>query len=139
MSHCTRPAQHRQAAIAQHAQAADTQGFLKLLTSPELMSVIEDQLPEYRERHYPPTLTLSMFLGQVMSADGSCQNAVSEHNGGSVYFLIAMMLKSGGGCGVRAARRPEDGLSAGPVHRDTGSLDDVVQAVAPGLDERGRV
>ena len=72
MSHCTRP--------AQHAQATDTQGFFNLLTSPELLSVVEDQLPEYRERHYPPTLTLSMFLGQVMSADGSCQNAVNEHN-----------------------------------------------------------
>ena len=48
MSHCTRPAQHRQAAIAQHAQAIDTQGFFNLLTSPELLSVVEDQLPEYR-------------------------------------------------------------------------------------------
>ena len=38
------------------------------------------------------------------------------------YFLIAMMQNRGGGCGVRTARRPEDGLSAGPVHRDTGSL-----------------
>ena len=38
MSHCTRPAQHRQAAIAQHAQAIDTQGFFNLLTSPELMA-----------------------------------------------------------------------------------------------------
>ena len=54
MSHCTRPAQQRQAAIAQNAQAADTQGFFNLLISPELLSVVEDQLPEYRERHYPP-------------------------------------------------------------------------------------
>ena len=36
MSHCTRPAQQRQAAIAQHAQAADIHGFFNLLTSPEL-------------------------------------------------------------------------------------------------------
>ena len=51
--------------VAQPAQAADTQGFFNLLTSPELLSVVEDQLPEHRERHYPPTLTLSMFLGQA--------------------------------------------------------------------------
>ena len=80
MSHCTRPAQHRRAAIAQHAQATDTQGFFNLLISPELLSVVEDQFPEHRERHYPPTLTLSIFLGQVMIADGSCQNAVNGHN-----------------------------------------------------------
>ena len=35
-------------------------------------------LPEHRERRYPPTQTLAMFLGQVLSADGSCQNAVDE-------------------------------------------------------------
>ena len=102
MSHCTRPAQRRQAAIAQHAQAIDTQGFFNLLTSPELLSVLEDQLPEYRERHYPPTLTLWMFLGQVMSADGSCQNAVNEHNVNRVgNGLPALSSETGGYCSAR--------------------------------------
>lgn len=40
--------------------------------------MVEAQLPEHRERQFPPTLTLAMFLGQIMSADGSCQNAVNE-------------------------------------------------------------
>ena len=35
-------------------------------------------LPEHRERLYPPTETLSMFLAQAMSADRSCQNAVNQ-------------------------------------------------------------
>ena len=39
---------------------------------------MEAHLPEHRERKFPPTVALSMFLGQVMSADGSCQNAVDE-------------------------------------------------------------
>jgi hypothetical protein len=38
----------------------------------------ERLLPENRERMYPPTATLPMFFGQVLSADGSCQNAVNE-------------------------------------------------------------
>lgn len=35
-------------------------------------------LPEHRERLYPPTLALSMFIGQVLSEDGSCQKAVDS-------------------------------------------------------------
>lgn len=35
-------------------------------------------LPEYRERKYPPTVALAVFLGPVLSADGSCQIAVNE-------------------------------------------------------------
>src|SRR5690606_7096180 len=34
-------------------------------------------LPEHRERLYPPTVTLSMFLHQSLDADGSCQKAVN--------------------------------------------------------------
>ena len=49
-----------------------------MLTGPELLGRLEALLPEYRERKYPPTVTLAMFLGQVLSADGSCQNAVNE-------------------------------------------------------------
>ncbi|EQD46982.1 hypothetical protein B2A_08640, partial [mine drainage metagenome] len=50
--------------------------FFNLVTGPDLLGELEALLPEYRERKYPPTVTLAMFLGQVLSADGSCQNAV---------------------------------------------------------------
>ena len=80
--------------------------------------MVEDQLPEYRERHYPPTLTLSMFLGQVMSADGSCQNAVSEHNVSGVgNGLPALSLETGGYCTAR--KRLPQGLVQTLV-RETG-------------------
>ena len=52
--------------------------LFNLLTAPELFDVLEAHLPEHRERHYPPTETLSMFLSQAMSADRSCQNAVNN-------------------------------------------------------------
>jgi hypothetical protein len=48
------------------------------VTGPDLLGELEALLPEFRERKYPPTVTLAMFLGQVLSADGSCQNAVNE-------------------------------------------------------------
>jgi hypothetical protein len=35
-------------------------------------------LPELRERLYPPTLALSMFMGQELDEAGSCQKAVDN-------------------------------------------------------------
>lgn len=51
--------------------------FFNALTSPELLQITEAHLPEHRERLYPPTVTLSMFMGQALNADGSCQQAVN--------------------------------------------------------------
>jgi hypothetical protein len=56
----------------------DSMVFFNQLTSPQLLEALEALLPEFRERKYPPTVTLAMFLGQVLSADGSLQNAVNE-------------------------------------------------------------
>lgn len=70
--------QIQQQRVVQHKQQTDAHDFFNLLTSDELLSVIESLLPEHRERLYPPTETLAMFLAQVMSADGSCQRAVNE-------------------------------------------------------------
>lgn len=51
--------------------------FFNLLTSPELLEKTEALLPEHREREYPPTVTLAMFLKQALCADRSCQRAVN--------------------------------------------------------------
>lgn len=79
---CRDPSARRQRAIRREVQKAvsqvDSMHFFNLLTSPELLDELEALLPEHRERRYPPTVALAMFLGQVLSADGSCQNAVSE-------------------------------------------------------------
>jgi len=56
----------------------DSMVFFNLLTSPQLLEPLEELLPEFRERLYPPTVTLAMFLGQVLSADSSCQNALNQ-------------------------------------------------------------
>lgn len=100
-------AAHRQCPIAVRVkkvmQEVGSNQFFNLLTSPELLEIVEASLPEYRERHYPPTVALSMFLGQVLSADGSCQNSVNEAvvsrllNG-----LPALSVNTGGYCRARA-------------------------------------
>jgi IS4 transposase len=69
--------QHRQQ-IRRRARRVDAVGFFNLLTGPELLEVTEAHLPEHRERLYPPTVTLSMFMRQALDADGSCQKAVNS-------------------------------------------------------------
>ena len=68
---------NQQKRIADHVRATDCYGFFNLLTGPELLDIVEAQLPEHRERLYPPTVTLSLFMSQALSSDGSCQNAVN--------------------------------------------------------------
>ena len=64
--------------IKQYAQNSDALSFFNQLTSPELLKTLESQLPEHRERLYPPTETLSMFLAQTLNEDRSCQKAVND-------------------------------------------------------------
>jgi hypothetical protein len=64
--------------ICRRAKQVDSMDFFNLITGPELLDKLEALLPEYRERKFPPTVTLAMFLGQVLRADSSCQNAVNE-------------------------------------------------------------
>jgi Transposase DDE domain len=68
----------QQQRIQQHAKNTESYEFFNVLTSPELLSQMDDLLPEHRERHYPPTETLSMFLAQALSVDRSCQHAVNQ-------------------------------------------------------------
>ena len=57
--------------IHHYAQNSDSFYFFNLLTSDGLLNTIEHLLPEHREREYPPTEILSMFLAQCMNADRS--------------------------------------------------------------------
>jgi hypothetical protein len=60
------------------AEATNADAFFDLLTDPALLEFVDAWLPAHRERLYPPTQTLSMFLSQALSADRSCQNAVTD-------------------------------------------------------------
>ena len=68
--------QHRR--VQRHARNSDAYSFFNLLTGPELFEKVESLLPEHRERLFPPSETLSIFLAQALSADRSCQKAVDE-------------------------------------------------------------
>lgn len=52
--------------------------FWDVLASDPLIQILEEEMPEFRDRIFPPIVTLAAFLGQVLSDDHSCQEAVSR-------------------------------------------------------------
>ena len=62
----------QQQRIREYAGNADSYAMFNLLTGPQLLDRVEAVLPEHRERLFPPTETLSMFIAQALSEDGSC-------------------------------------------------------------------
>jgi hypothetical protein len=66
----------RRIRIGRKVRSTKAVEFFNVLTSPELLKVTEAVMPEHRERLFPPTVTLSIFMRQVLEEDGSCQKAV---------------------------------------------------------------
>ena len=106
MKKCNSAIPRRQRSITQQAGDMDANCFFNLLTSPQLLESVEMQLPEHRERTYPPTVTLAMFLGQVMSSDRSCQNAVNQSNVSRLLSGLSVNGASTGGYCLARQRLP---------------------------------
>jgi hypothetical protein len=120
--------------IGRRVRQAEAVDFFNLLTGPELLEMTEEHLPEHRERLYPPTVTLSMFIKQSLAADRSCQRAVNAWAGQrSAEGLSVQSIRTGGYCRARA-RLPLEMIVA--LTRETGRL---LSARAPrGWRWRGR-
>jgi hypothetical protein len=67
----------RRMCVERKAKSTEAVDFFNILTSKELLQTTEALLPEHRERLYPPTVTLLMFMRQTLETDGSCQKAVN--------------------------------------------------------------
>ena len=83
-----RAASRQQSRVAGRAKRTDSYAFFNLLTGAQLLDDVEALLPAHRERLFPPTETLSMFLAQVLSPDGSCRQAVDD---AAVKRLVASL------------------------------------------------
>ena len=68
----------QQKRVRKQAVKSDAYAFFNLLTSSQMLDKVESLLPEHRERLFPPTETLSMFMAQALSTDRSCQKAIDE-------------------------------------------------------------
>jgi len=117
---------YQQQRIAQVSANCDSYQFFNLLTSDIVFDTLETLLPEHRERQFPPTETLSMFLAQVMSSDRSCQYIVNDC---AVKRLISglqgISSHTGGYC--RARQRLPLGLVTGLA----GQLGQLIDQAAP--------
>lgn len=52
--------------------------FDQMLGEQEMTAMVSGLVEPYRERIYPPLETLRLFVGQVLSADGACQDVVGR-------------------------------------------------------------
>lgn len=78
LMHNNRSVLPQQRRVQHHAASSDAFRFFDLLTSPDLFDALEASLPEHRERLFPPTETLSMFMAQALKPDRSCQGIVDD-------------------------------------------------------------
>lgn len=78
MHHTFSIARTQQRFIQSQRFESDCQSTFNLLTSDLLLEEVEKRLPEHRERLFPPTETLAMFITQTLSADRSCQHVVNQ-------------------------------------------------------------
>ena len=78
MCHTANFAHTKQRFIASQKSKNDCLSIFNLLTSDLLFDELESLLPKHKERLFPPTETLSMFIAQALSSDRSCQNIVNQ-------------------------------------------------------------
>jgi hypothetical protein len=56
-----------------------TKALDELLSVEMVSRIVVEETARYRERIYPPLTTLGLFIGQALSPDGACQDAVARH------------------------------------------------------------
>lgn len=79
MHHTHETGRHQQRRVGGHASRLHAYDFFNLLTGDTLLDKVEQHLPPHRERLYPPTDTLSLFMAQSLNPDGACQRIVNQH------------------------------------------------------------
>ena len=101
----------QQQSVRKVQEQANANLFFNALTDESMFEKIESLLPEYRERIYTPTDTLSMFLSQALNADRSCQHAVDEwFMSRQAAGLSAVSINTGAYCRARQ-RLPTEMIS----------------------------
>ena len=70
----------REAMKLRHQFAQGGQGvFSKVLPPETTATVIAQECGDYRERLYPPLVTLRLFIEQALSEDKACQDVVCRY------------------------------------------------------------
>lgn len=100
--HSSRSALSQQDRVQHYATTSDAFFFFNQLTAPDLFEALEGSLPTHRERLFPPTETLSMFMAQALKQDRSCQGIVNDAAVKRVlHGLPSCSIKTGAYCKAR--------------------------------------
>ena len=79
-----------------------TQALGSVLPAADLQKLVVEEVGTFRERIYPPLTTLALFIGQALSQDGACQDAVSRRlSDRTARGEAACSLNSGPYCKAR--------------------------------------
>ena len=106
--------------VLDQANRIDTSGFYNLLTGPQLLDQVAALVPAHRERAFPPTETLAMFMTQALSADGRCRQVVDEAAVARVIAGLPPYSTNTSAYGQARARRPLPMITT--LTRHTGGL-----------------
>lgn len=100
--------------------------FSRLLGTTELCFIINESESKQRNRLYPSSVTLSMFVTQALSTDGSCQNIVNSTaiDRINTHPSLSSSTATGGYC--RARQRLPLELISRLVHKTNQLTDNVI-------------
>lgn len=102
--------------VRRQRRNSDCLGIFNLLTSDAIFDELEHLLPAHRERCFPPTEALAMFVSQALHADRSCQQVVNQ---AAVQRLVSGLpvcsTHTGGYCRARQ-RLPLDLIAGLATH-----------------------
>src|SRR5665647_3746718 len=69
---------HHMQLLRQQFAQFESDPVAEALGASEMAQILTDEIGCYRERVYPPMVTLRLFIDQVLCADHACQDAVGQ-------------------------------------------------------------
>jgi hypothetical protein len=104
--------------LKKHFLQEDGLPFNDILCEDNIQQIINEEIEEYRDRIYSPTVTLATFIYQVLNEDNSCQAAVERVRASLVAKGEAPCSSATGAYCKARMRLPENSIWR--VMRDTG-------------------
>lgn len=104
-----------------------TRALGAVLPNDVLRTLVKEEVGAFRERIYPPLTTLGLFIGQALSPDGACQDAVARRlSERTARGQTACSLSSGPYCKARQR------LPLGLISRLAVSVGETLERASPG-------
>jgi hypothetical protein len=111
---------HQQQRIERQVQRLQAYDYFNLLTRSPLLDRVDQHSPAYRERLYPPTETLSLFMTQTLNSDRACQSIVNRYAVDRHAHGLKPCSTHTGGYGKARQRLPLEMMRS--LTRETGGL-----------------